>query len=87
MRAFIDTIFSPVLGWLQSVITTIDSLSIPFSRPLNISYYFGYFSMFGNGWVFFIKTVTTLAFLYGVSYLVVTQIGLFIKFKDMIKWW
>lgn len=87
MRALIDTIFNPVLTWLQSIIVAIDSLSIPFSRPLNISNYFGYFSLFGNGWVFFIKTVTTLAFMYGVTYIVVTQMGLFIKFKDMIKWW
>lgn len=87
MRPLIDTIFAPVLNWLQNMIITIDSLSVPYSRPLNISNYFGYFSMFGNGWLFFIKTTTTLAFIYGVSYLVVTQVGLFIKFKDMIKWW
>jgi len=87
MRPLIDTIFNPVLSWLQGIINYIDSLSIPVSRPLNISYYFGYFSLFGDGWEYFIRTVATLAFIYGVSYLVVTQIGLFTKFKDMIKWW
>ncbi len=87
MRALIDTVFNPVISWLQSIITYIDSLSIPVSRPFNVDYYFGYFALFGDGWLYFIRTVCTLAFIYGVSYLIVTQMGLFTKFKDMIKWW
>lgn len=87
MRSLIDTIFQPVLTWLQSIINSINDMSVPLSRPINIDNYFGYFALFGSGWQDFVQTVCALAFIYGICYLVVIQIGLFSKFKDIIKWW
>lgn len=87
MIALVDSIFSPVLAWLGSIYSSISNLSVPVSRPLDLSKYFGVFGYFGSAWIDFIKTVCALAFIYGVCYLVVTQIDLFRKFKDVIKWW
>jgi hypothetical protein len=87
MRAFIDTIFTPVLSWLQGIIDSIRDMSVPLARPIDVDKYFGYFGLFGSGWQDLIETVCTLAFIYGICYVVVSQIGLFTKFKDFIKWW
>jgi hypothetical protein len=87
MRALIDTIFSPLINWLDSIYNSLMDLSVPMARPLDVSNFFGVFALFGSGWVDFAETVCTLAFIYGISYIVVTQTGLLIKFKDLIKWW
>lgn len=87
MRNLIDTIFSPVLNWLHSISSAISQMAVPLARPLDISKYFGYFGMLGSGWQDFIKTVCALAFIYCICYLVVTQVDLFRKFKDAVKWW
>lgn len=87
IRALIDTIFNPVLQWLTSIYNSIMSLTVPVSRPFNIDNYFGVFGLMGSGWTDFVKTVCALAFIYCLCYVVVTQAGLFQKFKDFIKWW
>lgn len=87
MRALIDTIFAPVLTWLHSIQTYISRLSVPVSRPLDISDYIGPFALLGTGWISFISTVCALAFIYIVCFVIVAYQGMFIKFKDTIKWW
>lgn len=87
LKALIDTVFGPVLSWLQSIYDSLRELSVPLSRPLNFDSYLGPIAMLGNGWVDFAETVFALAFIYGIAYIVVTQIELFRKFKDLIKWW
>ncbi|OMD76582.1 hypothetical protein [Paenibacillus odorifer] len=87
MRNLIDTIFGPVLGWLTSISSRLSSLSVPMARPLNLSNYFGYFEWLGSYWMTFITTCCTLAFIYLIIYLVRTQSGLFLKFKEFIQWW
>lgn len=87
MRNIIDSIFGPVLTWLNDIYVSISNLFVPLSRPINFGRYFGYFSFLGPVWITFIQTVCTLAFIYFVVYLIKTQTGLFLKFKDFIKWW
>lgn len=87
MRNLIDTIFGPVLSWLNNISTSIRELSVPVSRPIDPSRYFGYFSFLGPHWVTLVTTILTLGFIYLVVYFIVTNIGLFMKFKNMIKWW
>lgn len=87
MRALIDTIFHPVLNWLTTIFETIQQLSVPLSRPVDIGMYLGPFVLLGSGWITFISTACALAFIYIVAFIVVAQRGLFIRFKDVIKWW
>ncbi|MNW41495.1 hypothetical protein D3C74_186340 [compost metagenome] len=87
MRNFIDTIFNPVLGWLQSISDGLRSLSIPVARPIDFGKYLGHFSFLGSKWITFITTICTLGFIYLILFFIVSNIGLFRKFKDMIKWW
>lgn len=83
----IDTVFLPVLNFLNSLYNSIKELSIPVSRPINISKYLGVFGYLGPSWVLFIVNGALLGFIYIVCYLFVAQRGLFSKFKDTIKWW
>lgn len=87
MIGLIDTIFHPVLNWLNEILFSIMTLEVPLSHPLDIAKYLGPFALLGNYWISFIVTVGTLAFIYVISYIVVSQHGLFMKFKNTIKWW
>lgn len=87
MIALIDTIFGPVIGWLISIRSSINDLSVPMSRPINISNYLGPFALLGPYWITFISTACVFAFIYIVAFIVMSSQGLFIKFKDSIKWW
>lgn len=87
MRNLIDTIFAPVLGWLNDIYYRLIALSVPASRPLTLGNYFGYFDWLGPHWKLLITTCCTLAFIYLLVYLIRTQSGLFLKFKDFIQWW
>lgn len=87
MKNLIDTIFSPVLVFLTTIADALRSLSVPVARPLDFGKYFGYFSFLGPIWITFITTACTLAFIYFIVYLVTNNMGLFLKFKEFIKWW
>ncbi|MND45548.1 hypothetical protein D3C76_316290 [compost metagenome] len=87
MRNFIDTIFNPVLGWLGSISSGLRSLSVPVARPLDFGRYFGQFSFLGPKWITLITTICALGFIYLILFFVLSNVGLFRKFKDMIKWW
>jgi hypothetical protein len=87
MNDLIDSIFAPLLGWLTDLYNRINSLSVPLSRPLNLSNYFGYFSLLGTAWTTVITSIIALAAIYFIAYVIVKNIGLIIKFKNLIKWW
>lgn len=87
MRDFIDSIFYPVLSWFDAIIAQIRSLSVPLGQPIDLGYYFGYFSFLGPYWISFITTVCALGFIYLVAYVIVSNLGAIQKFKNLIKWW
>ncbi len=87
MRDFVDSLFNPILHWLGLLHSSLYDLSVPMSRPLNFSKYFGYFSFLGPTWMTFITTCCTLAFVYLIVYVIKTQWGLIVHVKDLIKWW
>lgn len=89
LRGFVDTIFSPVLNFLNNIfnILTNARLSVPRVGLFDIFDYFPYFNMFGPGWRNFVVTVAFLAFTYIILYLIMNNLGFFSKIKDAIKWW
>ncbi len=87
MRGLIDTMFSPVLGWLYSIVSAIQSVIVPAARPFSLSDYFGYFDFLGPAWKTFITTVCTLGFIYLLIFFIMSNIGLFRKFKDILFRW
>lgn len=87
MRDLIDSIFSPLLLWLTDIYSRIHELSVPLARPINLSNYFGIFNFLGPTWTSCITTIIALAVIYFIVYIIVANIGLIIKFKNMVKWW
>jgi hypothetical protein len=87
MRDLVDSIFTPLLLWLTDLYNRIHELSIPLARPLNLSNYFGYFNFLGPTWTSCITTVIGLSVIYFIAYVIMANIGLLIKFKNMVKWW
>lgn len=87
MKNLIDTIVYPLLNWLNNIYNSLSELSVPLSRPVDIAQYLGVFAYLGSGWISFVVNVCLLAFIYVVALLLVAQHGLFIKFKNTVKWW
>ena len=87
MKNLIDTIFSPVLLFLNSISDSLRSLSVPLARPLDFGKYLGHFTFLGPVWITFITTVCTLGFIYFLVYFIVNNMGLFQKLKNFIHWW
>lgn len=87
MINLINAIFMPITGWLRDLLYSMSNISVPLARPINFGAYFGYFSFLGPVWITFITTVCTLGFIYFVIYLVMSSTGLYLKFKNSVKWW
>jgi hypothetical protein len=87
MHDLIDSIFTPLLSWLSDLYNRIHDLSIPLARPINLSSYFGYFNILGPVWRTCITTTIALTVIYLIAYVIVANMGLLIKFKNMVKWW
>jgi hypothetical protein len=87
VRDLIDSIFNPLLTWLTDVYNRISELSIPLARPLDLSNYFGFFNFLGPNWTSLINTILALSFIYLMTYVIVTNLHLIVKFKNLIKWW
>lgn len=87
MRDLVDTIFHPFLNFLDGVRANILNLSVPLAKPLDFSRYFGQISFLGPVWETFITTSFVLLFIYFLVYVIVNNLDLIIKFKNLIKWW
>lgn len=87
MIAVIDTIFKPLLNWLNSIYSSIMSLKVPLAHPVNVGQYLGVFGHLGPYWITFITTVAFLAFVYVVILIILGSQGLVIKFRNTVKWW
>lgn len=87
LQGLIDTIFGPIKGWLSHIVSFIQELSVPVSRPFDPSNYLAPLKLLGPYWFTFVTTVCFLSFVYIVAFLIVSYQGMYIRFKDSVKWW
>lgn len=87
LNDLIDAILSPVILWLTQIYDRLHSLSVPLARPLNLSLYFGYFSVLGPVWTTVVTTIISLSVIYFILFVIMKNIDLILKFKSLIKWW
>ncbi|GAB6454366.1 MULTISPECIES: hypothetical protein [unclassified Bacillus cereus group] len=87
MKSVIDTIFSPIFGWLNQMFNSIMKLTVPASHPINPNSFFKAFAMLGNGWVIFVSTACVLAATYGILFVVMAFKHGVVEFKVFVKWW
>ena len=86
MHNLIDSVFAPLLIWLTAIGDRLHKLSVPVAKPLNLNNYFGVF-LFLAQWMKLVTTICGLSFIYLITYLIMANIGLIVKFKNLIKWW
>lgn len=87
MINLIDNIFSPFLLWLNTISSYLTNLSVPLSRPINLSKYFSIFSFLGPAWTTVITTAISLVVIYLILMVVIKNIDLLLKFWNFVKFW
>lgn len=87
MKNLIDTIFNPILDFIDNISSSLSELSIPLSRPIPIENYLAVFNYLGPYWTAFLISIITMAFIYLVIYIIISQKDLLIDFKNLLKWW
>ena len=87
MIALVDTIFDPILGWIDKVIEILQMAIVPVARPFDPSDYLGIYGQIGQGWIGFITSGLVMCFIYVVIYIVMAKSGVYLKFKKSVKWW
>jgi hypothetical protein len=83
----VDSIFGPLLTWLTDIYNRISQMSVPLAHPLNLSNYFGVFNVLGPDWTTVITSILALSFIYFLVWIIMNNLGLIVKFKNLIKWW
>lgn len=87
MKAVIDTLFNPILSWLQSIREYLTNASVPFSQSLDLGNIFAPYSILGPQWQLLITTIFALAFIYFIILIVSNGIGLIERLRGSVKWW
>lgn len=86
MIAVIDTVFSPVLNWLNALRDYLLQASVPVSRPIEFANVFSPFAMLGS-WSVVVSNIFVMVFVYCIVYVVSNGIGVLESFRNVIKWW
>lgn len=87
MIALIDTIFSPVMNWLSQIISYLHSATIPKSYSLELGSLFAPLNMISPSWTLLITNIFIMFVTYSIVYISVNGTGLYLQFKEAIKWW
>ena len=87
MIALIDTIFGPVLSWLNQIQSVLRSASVPASQGIPIQTLFAPLAMISPMWALLISNVFVMAAIYIIVFLVSNGEALYTRFKTAIKWW
>lgn len=87
MIALIDTIFAPVLNWLNQIFNYLTTVNIPTFHALNLGNIFRPLNMISPAWSFLISNVFIMAVAYLIIHVVMSGTGLYSKFKNAVKWW
>lgn len=87
MKALIDSIFNPVIDWLNSLQATLMNASVPLSQQLPITDLFAPIAMISPSWALVITNIFAMAFIYAVIYIVSNGTGIIERFRNSVKWW
>lgn len=87
MKNFIDSLFAPATQFLVSIKTSLLQFAIEKNKPIDLDSFFSPFAMMGSSWVVLIKAVLISLFSITVLYLAIGARGIYLYFKEGIKWW
>jgi hypothetical protein len=87
MINLIDSIFSPVVQFLDLMIGKLSALGTLTAKGVRLDDYLGFFSILGPAFTALISSlIVCLTFLY-VLYMIQKQSRVLLWFKALIKWW
>lgn len=87
MINFIDSLFAPVLQFLNMIISKLGELGTVAAKGVHLDNYFGFFAVLGPSWTGVISSlITALIFLF-ILYMVQKYGRVLLWLKDLIKWW
>lgn len=87
MINFVNTIFDPVLDFLNLIITKLSSIGTIAAKGIRLSDYFGFFSILGPAWTGVITSFLAAFLFIFILYMVQKYSRVLLWFKDLIKWW
>lgn len=86
MTNFIDSLFSPILQFLDLMLGKLNDLSTVAAKGIRLDHYFGIFGIIGNEWTAVITSlISSLIFLYTL-YMIQKYSRVLLWLKDLIKW-
>lgn len=87
MINFIDSIFSPVIQFLQLMIDRLGGIGSIAAKGIRLDHYFGFFTVLGPAWTGVITSfLAALTFIFTL-YMIQKYSRVLLWFKDLIKWW
>lgn len=87
MINFIDSLFAPILQFLDLMAARIAGIGSIAAKGIRLDDYFGFFSLIGPEWTGVITSlITAILFLYTLE-AIQSQSGVLMWFKKLFKWW
>lgn len=87
MRNFVDSIFDPVIQFLQLMIDKLSGIGTVSAKGVRLDHYFGFFSILGPAWTGVISSLLVSLLFVGILYMIQKNSRVLLWFKDLIKWW
>lgn len=87
MTNFIDSIFAPVLQFLNMIISRLNGIGTIAAKGVRLDHYFGFFSVLGPAWTGLITSFLAAFTFVFILYMVQKYSRVLLWFKDLIKWW
>ncbi|MGC5328956.1 hypothetical protein [Brevibacillus sp. SYSU BS000544] len=87
MRNFIDSLFNPASQFLQGIRDSLLKYSVGRNKPIELDSFFSPFALLGTSWVVLIKAVMLSLFSITMLYVAIGARGVYLYFKESIKWW
>lgn len=87
MINFIDSIFAPVLQFLNLIISKLAGIGTIAAKGVRLDHYFGVFGLLGPTWTGVITSFLTAFLFVFILYMVQKYSRVLLWLKDLIKWW
>lgn len=87
MINFINSVFNPVLQFLNMIIDRLSSIGTMSAKGIRLGDYFGFFAILGPAWTGVITSFLTAFMFVFILYMVQKYSRILLWLKDLIKWW
>lgn len=86
-QRIIDSIFNPIIQILITARDHLDNVAHVAARGLNLDYFLGPVSMLGWQWRTLVGSIIAAAFLILAVFIARRVYGIYLAFKEGVKWW